>query len=96
MGDALRKEATGIELVVPFRHLNFDVKSSVPVPGKNQPVIFKKQGDFIATDQSYFTLFSYEWLAGSRERALAAAAVLAQESPAFKQRWATIASGLPK
>jgi eukaryotic-like serine/threonine-protein kinase len=39
---------------------------------------------------------AYEWLAGSRERALAAAAVLAQESPAFKQRWASIASGLPK
>ena len=65
MADALRKEATGIELVVPFRHLNFDVKSSIPVTGKNEPVVFKKQGDFIATDQSYFTLFSYEWLTGS-------------------------------
>ena len=39
---------------------------------------------------------SYDWLAGNRERALAAAAVLSQESPDFKQRWETTASGLPK
>ena len=39
---------------------------------------------------------SYDWLAGNRERALAAAAALSQSSPAFKQRWDTIASGLPK
>ena len=39
---------------------------------------------------------SYDWLAGNRERALAAAAALSQSSPAFKQRWDSIASGLPK
>jgi hypothetical protein len=39
---------------------------------------------------------SYDWLAGNRERALAAATMLSQSSPAFKQRWDTIASGLPK
>lgn len=39
---------------------------------------------------------SYDWLAGNRERALAAATTLSQSSPAFKQRWDTIASGLPK
>jgi hypothetical protein len=39
---------------------------------------------------------SYDWLAGNRERALAAATTLSQSSPAFKQRWDTIAGGLPK
>lgn len=39
---------------------------------------------------------SYDWLAGNRERALAAADALSQASPAFKQRWDKIASGLPK
>lgn len=39
---------------------------------------------------------SFEWLAGNRERALAAASVLSQGSPTFKQRWDSIASGLPK
>jgi serine/threonine protein kinase len=39
---------------------------------------------------------SYAWIAGDREHALAAAATLAQGSPAFKQRWDSIAGGLPK
>lgn len=39
---------------------------------------------------------SYDWLAGNRDRALAAAAFLSQGSPAFKLRWDTTASGLPK
>ncbi|MGL6268705.1 MAG: ABC transporter permease, partial [Chitinophagaceae bacterium] len=70
MADALRKEATGIELVVPFRHMDFERKISIPVPGKVEPIIFKKQQDFIATDQAYFSLFSYEWLAGSPSASL--------------------------
>lgn len=39
---------------------------------------------------------SYDWLAGNRERALSAAAVLSQGSSDFKQRWESIASGLPE
>jgi eukaryotic-like serine/threonine-protein kinase len=39
---------------------------------------------------------SYDWLAGDREHALAAAAALAQVSPEFKERWDSIAGGLPK
>ena len=39
---------------------------------------------------------AFEWLAGNRERALGAASNLSQASPAFKQRWDTISSGLPK
>jgi tRNA A-37 threonylcarbamoyl transferase component Bud32 len=39
---------------------------------------------------------AFDWLAGDRQRALAAAANLAQSSPAFKQRWDAIAGGLPK
>jgi tRNA A-37 threonylcarbamoyl transferase component Bud32 len=39
---------------------------------------------------------SYDWLAGNRERALNAANVLSTSSTAFKQRWDSIATGLPK
>ena len=39
---------------------------------------------------------SFDWLAGNRERALLAASVLSQEYPAFRERWQTTASGLPK
>jgi eukaryotic-like serine/threonine-protein kinase len=39
---------------------------------------------------------AFDWLAGNRERALSAAALLSQASPTFKQQWETIAAGLPK
>ncbi len=39
---------------------------------------------------------AFSWLAGDRERALTAASALSQSSPAFKQHWDSIASGLPK
>jgi serine/threonine protein kinase len=39
---------------------------------------------------------SFDWLAGNRDRALAAAANLAQGSETFKQRWERISKGLPK
>jgi serine/threonine protein kinase len=38
---------------------------------------------------------AFDWLAGDRGRALAAAGRLAAENPAFKQRWGGIAAGLP-
>jgi len=38
----------------------------------------------------------FDWLAGNRERARNAAAQLSLNSVAFKQRWASISSGLPK
>ncbi len=39
---------------------------------------------------------AFDWLAGNRERALTAAALLCQSSPDFRQQWEGIASGLPK
>ncbi len=39
---------------------------------------------------------AFEWLAGNRERALVAAGRLGEESAGFKERWESIASGLPK
>lgn len=41
------------------------------------------------------TAIAFEWLAGDRGRAVVAAERLAQDSPAFKLRWETIAAGLP-
>lgn len=39
---------------------------------------------------------AFDWLAGSRERAVAAAAVLSQSSPDFQKRWDAISYGLPQ
>jgi len=70
MGNALRKEATGIDLVVPFRTGDEDTR--VSIPGKNnQPVVYKKQKHLVFVDATYFKLISYKWLAGSAATSLA-------------------------
>ena len=70
MGNTLRKEGTGLEMVVPFYTLNDYTKVSIPIEGKEQPVVIKKQQKFVAVDEAYFNLFQYEWLAGSRQTSL--------------------------
>ena len=64
MGAAARKEVTGLELVAPIRTLD-EVRVTVPYPNANSPVVFRKQKDVLAADESYFNLLSYTWLAGS-------------------------------
>ena len=71
MGNAARKELTGLELVVPFRTIDQDTKISVPVTGDLKPIIYKKQKNIVAVDESYFKLINYKWLAGSPQTALA-------------------------
>ena len=39
---------------------------------------------------------AFDWLVGTRERALAAASVIAQSNPTFKERWASISKELPE
>ena len=39
---------------------------------------------------------AFEWLSVDRQRAVAAAGRLSEESVAFKARWDSLASGLPK
>jgi hypothetical protein len=39
---------------------------------------------------------SFDWLAGNRERAISAAAVISQGSPEFKERWDAISAGFPQ
>lgn len=39
---------------------------------------------------------AFDWLAGNRERAVAAAATLSQGSSSFKQRWESMSAGLPR
>ena len=70
MGNALRNEGTGLELVVPFMNMDEDIKVSIPVEGKEQPIVMKKQKKFIAADETYFRLFQYKWVAGSPQTSL--------------------------
>ena len=70
MGDAVQKEITGLEAVVPFRTWDGDTKVTIPAAGDKQPAIFKKQNEIIFADKRYFDLISYQWVAGSAATAL--------------------------
>ena len=55
---------TGIEQPAPFRIYSEDLKVTVPAPNM-APALFKNQEHVIICDESYFKIFSYDWLAGS-------------------------------
>jgi predicted permease len=70
MGNAIRKELTGIENVTHFYTGSDDTKISIPQKGKPVPVIHKKQKNIVFADDNYFALVNYDWLAGSSKTAL--------------------------
>ncbi|MEO6358483.1 MAG: ABC transporter permease, partial [Ferruginibacter sp.] len=72
MGDAVRKELTGIDKAAPFFTMDNDVKISLPVAGKQDPVVFKKQKNTVFADSGYFNLVNYTWVAGSAAKSLSA------------------------
>jgi hypothetical protein len=59
-------------------------------------VLVKKPAGEIERLRRHECAIAFDWLAGNRERALAAAAKLSLGSPAFKKRWDSIAAGLPQ
>ena len=69
MPKAVRTELTGIETATHFVTA-YEIKVSMPVAGSQSPAEFKKQADIIYADEFYFSLFEYDWLAGSKQTAL--------------------------
>src|SRR6187402_2993585 len=69
MPKAVRTDLTGIETAT---HLvtAYETKVSMPVAGSQSPAEFKKQTEIIYADEFYFSLFEYDWLAGSKQTAL--------------------------
>jgi len=70
MPAAVTREFTGLDAVIPFRTWDGSVKVSVPVAGKQDPSVFKKQQNFVFADSNYFNMVGYEWLAGSLNSSL--------------------------
>ncbi|CAN5273181.1 ABC transporter permease [soil metagenome] len=68
LGEAVKNDMTGLKDVVKF-HIWDEVKVKV-FQNPGTPKSFKSEGDIIFTDANYFTMFSYEWLAGSPSNAL--------------------------
>jgi len=68
MGDAIKDQVTGVEVVAPFYTL---IQPNIFISGKSEnPVRFKNQDNVILTSDEYFKVFSYKWLAGSSKNAL--------------------------
>ncbi|MCM4156704.1 FtsX-like permease family protein [Gramella sp. AN32] len=63
--DAVKNEVSGIETVAFFHQFKL-VNVGLP----QSKTEFKEQDFVIFTDQSYFDLFNYKWLAGSRQNPL--------------------------
>ncbi|WP_336517712.1 FtsX-like permease family protein [Pollutibacter soli] len=66
---AVLNEATGYEAAAHFETLNEAKVTVVSNDGKSN-VSFKKQKERIATDNNYFKIFKYKWLAGSEKSSL--------------------------
>lgn len=68
---------TGVELATHFRNTSFS-----KVENKNLDLTFKNIQNSILADNTYFQLFTYDWIAGDKESALAEAAqvVLTRET----------------
>src|ERR1700722_14614584 len=65
LAEAIKKEATGIEVVAPLYSADNISKVTAPYPDANHPAIFRKQFDIIYADTPYCSLMGYTWLAGS-------------------------------
>jgi putative ABC transport system permease protein len=68
--EAIKKEATGLEIVAPFSTADNINKVTVPYPNSQQPAIFRKQADITFADTAFCSLLGYTWLAGSPTTAL--------------------------
>lgn len=68
LADAAKSSVTGLEASAPF----YTASDYTVETGANSktPTLFKHENDIIYADGSYFTVFSYKWLAGSRRTAL--------------------------
>ena len=72
LSNAIQREVTGVELTVPLMQFQGDANAKVSIENKPTatPVVFKKQEGIIFTNEQYFQLLNYNWMAGSQEKAL--------------------------
>ncbi len=72
LGAAIENEVTGVEQTVPVFQFQNDASAKVAVATNNseKPVIYKKQPNIVFTNQQYFSLLDYRWIAGSPKSAL--------------------------
>ena len=72
LANAIQNEITGVELTVPVMQFQGDATAKVAIVSthSDNPVVFKKQPDIVFTNQHYFYMLPFQWLAGSPEASL--------------------------
>lgn len=70
MAEALRNEATGLDVVAPLLRWDFEINVSIAKPGDAKPSVFLNEPNIVFADKEYFKLVHYKWLAGSPETSL--------------------------
>lgn len=69
LSEAVAKEVAGAKDIIAFRKFNGDPKVAAPRKGE-KPFTIRHQKNIILTDESYFKLVPYKWLAGSLNTSL--------------------------
>ncbi len=69
LADAARREVTGLHQVIAFYEYS-PANVAVAKNANEKPHVFKRQENMIFADADYFKLLSYQWLAGSPEKAM--------------------------
>lgn len=67
LGSAIENEVTGVEQTIPVFQFQGDAAAKVEIATGNPArlVVYKKQTNIVFTNQQYFGLLSYKWVAGS-------------------------------
>jgi putative ABC transport system permease protein len=72
LSTAVQNEVTGVEETVPLMQFQGDANAKVSIkrPSSANVVIFKKQSNIIFTNQQYFQLLNYQFIASSADAAM--------------------------
>jgi ABC-type antimicrobial peptide transport system permease subunit len=67
LGAAIQNEITGVEQTIPVFQFQGDATAKVTIAkeGSDKGVIFKKQADIVFTNDQYFYILPFTWVAGS-------------------------------
>jgi putative ABC transport system permease protein len=72
LGEAIQHEVSTVALTVPVMQFQGDgtVKVTLPAANPDKQVVYKKQRDIVFTNDQYFQLIAYNWIASARPEAL--------------------------
>ncbi len=82
LSGAIQNEVTGVDEVVPIMQFQGDASAKVSITkkGSSNPVIFKHQQNIVFTNQQYFKMLDYKFIAGSKEAAMNPFSIVLTES----------------